>query len=125
MKQGLYRGFSTYEYQKRKKFNVYDIDLVKLDLLNHIYTVKGTRVMHPNFGTRIPILAFEPMDSITLDILEEDLRSVIAFDPRVQLIDLRIEPYYDQNFVIARVRLLYIELDIVDDMNLNIEFVSQ
>lgn len=125
MKTGLYKGFSTYEYQKRKTFKVYDIDLVKLDLLNHIYTLKGTRVMHPRFGTRIPSLAFEPMDNLTLDILEEDLRAVVAFDPRVELIDLRIEPYYDQNYVVAKLRLLYIELDIVDDMNLNIEFVSQ
>lgn len=99
-----------------------DIELVKMDLLNHIYTRKGERVMMPNFGTRIPDLAFEPLDQLTLDILEEDLRTVIAFDPRVQLLELSIIPYYDNNAVIASARLLYIELNITGNLDLNITF---
>lgn len=124
MFNGLYRGYSTYEYQKTKKFNLTDIELVKMDLLNHIYTRKGERVMMPNFGTRIPDLAFEPMDQITLDILEEDLRAVFTFDPRVLLLELRITPYYDENTVIASARLLYVELNITGNIDLNITFES-
>ena len=59
MAKGLYRGYSSYEYQNKKTFSVTDVELVKLDLLNHIFTRKGDRVMMPNFGTRIPDLAFE------------------------------------------------------------------
>lgn len=125
MSEGLYRGYSTYEYQQKKRFNLTDIELVKLDLLNHIYTRKGERVMMPNFGTRIPDLAFEPMDQITLDILEEDLRAVFAFDPRVRLLELRITPYYDEYTVIASARLLYIELNITGLLDLNITFENQ
>lgn len=124
MTNGLYAGFSTYEYQKRHTFSLNDIKLVETDLLNHIYTRKGERVMMPTFGTRIPDLAFEPLDQITLDILEEDLRTVISFDPRVQLVNLQIVPYYDGNYVVARVSLLYLELNIVGDLNLNIQFES-
>jgi phage baseplate assembly protein W len=80
--------------------------------------------MMPNFGTRIPELAFEPLDQLTLDILEEDLRAVIAFDPRVKLLDLTITPYYDANSVIASAKLLYIELNMVDNLDLNITFES-
>lgn len=122
MAKGLYRGYSTYEYQRNKSFILTDIEIVKMDLLNHIYTHKGERVMMPNFGTRIPDLAFEPLDQITLDILEEDLRAVIAFDPRVQLLELRILPYYDTNTVIASARLLYIELNTTGNLDLNITF---
>lgn len=122
MATGLYRGYSTYEYQKKHTFTLTDIKLVETDLLNHIYTRKGERVMMPTFGTRIPDLAFEPLDQLTLDILEEDLRSVVNFDPRVQLIDLQIIPYYDNNYVIASVSLLYLELNIVGNLNLNIQF---
>lgn len=122
MISGLYKGFSTYEYQQNKTFTLTDIELVKMDLLNHIYTRKGERVMMPNFGTRIPDLAFEPLDQVTLDILEEDLRAVIAFDPRVRLLEMRIIPYYDTNAVIASARLLYIELNITGNIDLNITF---
>lgn len=122
MAKGLYRGFSTYEYQRTKSFQLSDVELVKMDLLNHIYTVKGERVMMPNFGTRIPTLAFEPLDQITLDILEEDLRAVFAFDPRVELLELQIVPLYDNNAVIASARLLYIELNLTGNIDLNITF---
>jgi len=122
MSKGLYRGYSTYEYQRNKSFILTDVELVKMDLLNHIFTHKGERVMMPNFGTRIPDLAFEPLDQITLDIVEEDLRAVIAFDPRVQLMELRILPFYDENMVVASAKLLYIELNIIGNLDLNITF---
>ena len=120
--KNLYRGYSTYEYQRAKTFVLTDIELVKMDLLNHIYTRKGERVMMPNFGTRIPDLAFEPLDQITLDILDEDLRAVFDFDPRVQLLELNINPQYDANAVVASAYLLYIELNMTGTLDLNIIF---
>lgn len=122
MTTGLYKGYSTYEYQRIKSFVLTDMELVKMDLLNHLYTRKGERVMMPNFGTRIPDLAFEPLDQITLDILEEDLRSVFAFDPRVELLELIIDPNYDGNVVTASARLLYVELNMTGTIDLNITF---
>lgn len=122
MTQGLYRGYSSYEYEANKTFNLNDVELVKLDLLNHIFTRRGDRVMMPTFGTRIPDLSFEPMDEITLAVLEEDLRAVVAFDPRVELLNLVITPSYTTNSVTAAVRLLYIELDLTGDIDINITF---
>lgn len=121
---GLYKGISSWEYQNNKTFSITDVELVKLDLLNHIFTRRGERVMMPRFGTRIPDLAFEPLDDITLMVLEEDLRSVIDFDPRVQLMELQIDPSPDTNTVLAAVTLFYVELDLVDTLNLNITFES-
>lgn len=122
MARGLYRGFSSYEYQRNKTFVVTDIELVKLDLLNHIFTRRGERVMMPRFGTRIPDLAFEPLDAITVAVVEEDLYQVFLFDPRVELLDLSITPNYDANSLTASARLRYIELNMVDSLDLNIQF---
>lgn len=122
MSKGLYKGYSSHEYFLRKTFNIQDVELVKIDLLNHIFTRRGERVMMPAFGTRIPDLTFEPLDDITLSILEEDLRMVFDFDPRVRLLELVITPSYDTNSVTAAARLLYIELNTVDDLDLNIVF---
>lgn len=125
MATGLYRGFSSYEYEQNKTFKINDLELVKLDLLNHIFTRKGERVMMPTFGTRIPDLPFEPLDDITLDILRNDLLEVFNFDPRVSLLDLAITPNIDANTITAQARLLYVELDLVDDLNLNIVFEGE
>ena len=118
--QGLYRGFSSYEYQQSKKFTLRDVELVKLDLLNHIFTRKGERLMMPQFGTRIPDMAFEPLDELSLMIIEEDLNTVIAFDPRVSLVSMNIVPNYDSNTVVATVVLYYVELNMTDGMDINI-----
>lgn len=122
MTKGLYKGFSSYEYQRTKNFKLTDIELVKLDLLNHIYTRRGERIMMPSFGTRIPDLTFEPLDDITLDILEEDLIAVLKFDPRVELLELNIQPDYDNNAVTAAARLRYVELNMEDVLTLNLIF---
>jgi phage baseplate assembly protein W len=120
MKPGLYRGYSSHEYEKNKTFSINDIELVKLDILSHIYTRKTDRVMMPNFGTRIPDMIFEPLDGFTLAIIEEDLRAVVAFDPRVELLSLTIAPQEDNNAVTASLSLLYVELNMVSGMDINI-----
>ena len=96
--------------------------MVKLDLLNHLFTLRGSRVMMPNFGTIIPELVFEPLDSETIESLEEEVRNVLNYDPRVELQALTVRPDFDNYAVIISARLLYVELNIVDDFEFNIEF---
>ena len=119
---GLYRGFSSFEFQATKNFRIQDIELVKFDLLNHIFTKRGERVMMPTFGTVIPELVFEPLDEDTLETLEDELRFVFDYDPRVELLELEIQPDYNNSAVTAAARLFYVELNLVDDMELNIQF---
>lgn len=124
MKPILYKGFSTQKYRIDKSFAVADMDTVKMDLLNHLYTSKGSRVMMPAFGTRIPDLPFEPLDPVTISVFEEDIRSVINFDPRVELINMEITPSPDTNSMTATVTLLFVELNLVGNMDINIIFES-
>lgn len=120
--QGIYRGYSSFEFQATKSYKLNDLDLVKMDLLNHIFTKRGERVMMPTFGTRIPEMAFEPLDDETLEIIEDELRTVFEFDPRVTIISLAVIPSYDNNRIDATARLFYIELNMTDDFELNIQF---
>lgn len=122
--QGRYRGYSSHEYAINKTFSINDVACVQQDLLSHIYTRRGDRVMMPTFGTRIPDLAFEPLDSFTLMVLEEDLRLVVGFDPRVKLIDLKIVPLVDSNTIVASLTLQYIELNMVGNVDINIVVAS-
>ena len=121
-RENLYKGYSSFEFEKSKTFTLRDVELVKLDLLNHIFTQRGTRIMMPTFGTTIPELTFEPLDDETLDELYEQVKAVLDFDPRVETINLVVVPDYDTNSVVVEASLFYIELDTVDDFNLNIQF---
>lgn len=120
--QGLYKGFSSFEFQSNKTFTLRDIEIVKLDLLNHIFTKQGERVMMPTFGTTIPTVAFEPLDNETIDLVLSEVQRVIEYDPRVELINLNYSADYDHNTLTVGADLLYVELNIVDGLNLNIEF---
>jgi phage baseplate assembly protein W len=121
-KTGLYKGFSSFEFERTKSFKLNDIELVKLDLLNHIFTRRGERVMMPTFGTMIPDMIFEPLDGSTLSTIDDELRMVFNYDPRVELMNLTIVPNYDQNSIVASATLLYVELDMIDNLELNIQF---
>jgi phage baseplate assembly protein W len=125
----LYKGISFTNYDNNKMLSMYDVDLVKKDLMNHIFTRFGERIMMPRFGTRIPDLLFEPLDSITIGIIHEDLRAVIDFDPRVVVneddIDgdgIRLVPSVDEKTLVAYVSLRYVELDYIETIEINLEF---
>jgi phage baseplate assembly protein W len=120
--QGLYKGFSSFEFQRKKSFKIRDIELVKLDLLNHIFTKRGERVMMPTFGTQIPEMTFEPLDDTTVGIVESEVTRVIDFDPRVELLDINVQPDYDTGSLYVGANVLYIELNLVDNLELNIQF---
>lgn len=119
MRQNLYRGFSSFEYQRSGSFSVKDIELVKLDLITHIFTRKGSRCRMPNHGTVIPDLPFEMIDEDLLETLHSELKDVFEYDPRVDLLELRVIPYHDINTVMASATLRYKEFNVVDVLNLD------
>lgn len=121
MAKALYKGFSSFDWGTRRTFGLTNIELVKRDLLNHIYTVKGERVMMPNFGTRIPMLAFEPNDVNTRAIIETDLKEVFNYDPRVKLIALNVMTLPDNNAIIALADLLYVEFNVQDTLHIEVQ----
>ena len=119
-KRPKYRGFSFQQYMKNKSFIVTDTELVKLDLLNHIYTRFGSRVKFNNFGTRIPDMSFEILDEITIDMITEDITAVINYDPRVKLVSLVADPNYDTHTLLVSVKIWYTEFRASDDLIINI-----
>lgn len=121
-KQGLYKGYSSFEFERTKEFGVQDVELVKLDLLNHIFTSRGERVMMSTYGTSVPRLLFEPLDDEVLAVLEDELRDVFDADPRVELITLNVQPSIDEHTVTANAKLRYVELQVTDDFEINLQF---
>jgi phage baseplate assembly protein W len=119
-----YVGFSSLQFQNNKNLILTNVNLIKQDLINNIYTRKGERIRMYDYGTRIPDIIFEPLDDVSLYIIQEDLTQVFANDPRVQLNDLKIVPLYDQSAVMVFVNVSYIYLNFDDQFDLKIEFAS-
>jgi len=78
----IYRGTSTVNDQS-KNFSLYDIELIKQDVLNQFSIRKGEKIYNPNFGSVIWDLIHEPLTESTTEILENDVRQVLRSDPRI------------------------------------------
>lgn len=118
----LYRGFSTSNYINTRSLAIYDIDLIKQDIINHIYTRVGERLMMPQFGTSIPDMPFEQMDATSVGLIREDIKRVLNYDPRIRVQQLIVDPAYDENTVRVSALVNYIELNMTGSIDLNIEF---
>lgn len=86
-----YSGFST--YNRLRKFTLTDFELVRQDLFNHFSIRKGEKLMNPKFGTIIWDLLFEPLTDDIRDIITNDIKTIVEYDPRVAADNVVITEY--------------------------------
>ena len=84
-----YNGFSSREV--KTNYKLYDIDLVKQDIINHFYIRKGEKLMNPDFGTVIWDLLFEPFTEEVKKFITEDVEQIINYDPRIAINSVSID----------------------------------
>lgn len=57
-------------------------------------TLKGERVMRPNYGCDLSQFQFEPIDTTMLNYMQEVVRdAILLYEPRIRLIDLGLDPH--------------------------------
>ena len=88
----MYKGFSTVS-SDTNNYKLYDLALVKQDLMNNFYVRQGERLMQPTFGTIIWDLLFEPMTDNVRRLIEEDVTTIVNYDPRISVIEVRVSAY--------------------------------
>lgn len=115
--QFVYKGFSSKE--ATRNFKLYDIDLVKQDLINHFYIRKGEKLENPEFGTVIWDMLFEQFTPEVKEIIAKDVESIINYDPRFAVNEIQIDST-DQGMRI-QAELTYIPFNIVERMTLNFD----
>jgi hypothetical protein len=70
----------------------YQSQEIRADLIHLLMTRKGSRYYLPDFGTRLYEFIFEPLDGITFDAIESDIRdSVNRYMPNLILNNITIE----------------------------------
>lgn len=93
---------------------LYDVEIVKRDLINHFNTRKGEKPMNQEYGFIGWDLLFE-LDTIgTKGLLESDARRIIQTDPRVE--ERRITVQQIENGYNILIELHFVVLDTVDQL---------
>jgi len=111
----IFKGFST-QGREFKDPKLYDVELVKQDLLNHFNIRKGEKLENPDFGTNIWLYVFDPLDEETKNLVIEDVESVINYDPRVTLDQIEVQE--SDHGLSVKMTVLYIGYAIGETINL-------
>jgi phage baseplate assembly protein W len=115
--QFVYKGFSSKE--SNRNYKLYDIDLVKQDLINHFYIRKGEKLENPEFGTVIWDMLFEPFTPDVKEIIAKDVEDIINYDPRFAVNEVQIDST-DQGIRI-QAELVYVPFNITEKMTFNFD----
>ena len=112
-----YKGFSSKE--TKRNFKLYDIDLVKQDLINHFYIKKGEKLENPNFGTIIWDLLFEPMTEEVKKLIAQDVEEIINYDPRISVQSVAVDS--TENGIRSSADLLYLPFNVTERMSFDFD----
>lgn len=63
---------------------------------NIVFTLPGEKFFDQDFGSRVSRSLFENVDEISASIIRDEIRnSIINYESRVELIDVKTKPDYD------------------------------
>lgn len=75
-----------------------DVEAIKGAIKNVLLTKRGERPFDPLFGCSLTDFLFEPVDAITTNLMEEEIRFALQqYEPRIQITDLDIQDDPDRN----------------------------
>jgi len=112
-----YKGFSS--TNNKRNFKLYDIDLVKQDLLNHFYIKRGEKLENPQFGTVIWDMLFENFTEEVKEIIARDVEEIINYDPRIAVNSVIVDST-DQGIRIEA-DIIYLPFNISERMTFNFD----
>jgi phage baseplate assembly protein W len=87
-----YKGLSTVG-NLSNTFALYDIGLIKQDLLNHFHIRRGEKLENPSFGTIIWDILFDPLTDDLIQLIIQDVTTIVNTDPRVKVDSLNVTQF--------------------------------
>ncbi len=87
-----YQGVSTVN-PENTSFRLYDISLIKQDLINHFHIRQGEKLGNPEFGTIIWDALFEPLTDTLRDAITQNVTNIVNNDPRTNVDKIVIDQY--------------------------------
>jgi phage baseplate assembly protein W len=113
-----YKGFSTVSSASENS-SLFDLELIKQDILNHFHVRQGERLMNPTFGTIIWDILFEPLTEDLKQVVTKNVTDIINYDPRVKA-DQVIVTAYESGIQIECI-LTYLPYNISQSMRISFD----
>ena len=96
---------------------------ISRSLRNIVFTVPGEKFFDESFGSNISQSLFENVDDISASLIVDEIRqSITNYEPRVDLLDVKAEPNFDNNEFNVRIVYNIIGADVPPQ---NLQFVLQ
>ena len=80
---------------------------------NIVLTTPGEKFFDPDFGSSVSEILFENVDDITALSIQDEIKNCLQnYEPRVELIDVKVNPNFDENQfdVIITYRIIGIDI---------------
>lgn len=87
-----YKGLSTVS-NPSNSFALYDLALIKQDLINHFHIRQGEKLENPEFGCIIWDLLFDPLTEDLKEAIAQNVSDIVNYDPRVTVDQLIVSQY--------------------------------
>lgn len=113
----IYRGMSTISGNRNHK--LYDIELIKQDLVNHFHIKKGEKIYQPDVGTIIWGLLFEPFTENVRQQIVSDIIAIVDGDPRIRIDAMEVVEK-DYGIQVSCV-LSFVEYNVSEALRLNFD----
>jgi phage baseplate assembly protein W len=113
-----YRGISTVD-PDRGSFNLYDINLIKQDIINHFHIRQGEKLENPTFGTIVWDILFEPLTDSLRDAIIQNVTEIINYDPRVSVDSVVVDAF--ESGIQIDCSLTYLPYNISETMRLRFD----
>ena len=99
-----------------------NIEAVKRSVRNLINTNFYERPFHPEIGSNVRSVLFEPVSPIVASVLERHVKDVVEnFEPRAELIDVQVSDNSDANEYRVQIKFYVVNSSDIVDMNIFLE----
>ena len=80
---------------------------------NIVFTQPGEKFFNPEFGSRMSESLFEVVDEVSTIAIRDEIRSsIINYEPRVNLLDVLVNPNPDENDMNVTIKYEIVGIDI-------------
>tara|TARA_B110000261_G_scaffold50436_1_gene59626 strand:- start:715 stop:1164 length:450 start_codon:yes stop_codon:yes gene_type:complete len=113
-----YRGLSTVN-PNNTSTTLYDLSLIKQDLINHFHIRQGEKLENPEFGTIIWEVLFEPMTAALKNAVAKNVTDIVNYDPRTQVNSVTVDSF--ETGIQIELDLTYLPYNISESMRLTFD----
>ena len=81
---------------------------------NLVLSSQGEKFFNSSFGTGVSKLLFENIDEMTASVIRDEILSVLCtYEPRIQVIDVKVNPNYDNNEFATTIQYKIVGIDVL------------